>query len=273
MRTSRNSRSVTPSRVATVAILLGLLAAPSLAQKGGGGGGGGKSGGGSSQGSDDSDDTGVPVCPQIVGQHPLLENLTRELRLTCQQEVRILPLMHDEEAVSKPLLDYAALTPEERQALLLKVDLAARARVRPFLLPEQQKKSDEDAASIAGKAPKKSSKKKAQPVSADAFASEEALVGEVAAGGVVVVAGLQQLLDVLGAGLRPDRDPPPPVGCRPAVRGDQAVPGWCGPAALRRSTDAPPSPKCRGDRGPPRRRPGRPGPARPAGPAPGGPHR
>ena len=43
------------------------------------------------------------------------------------------------------------------------------------------------------------------------------------AGGVVVVAGLQQLLDVLGAGLRPDRYPPPPVGRRPAVRGDQAV--------------------------------------------------
>ena len=81
---------------------MGLLAAPSLAQKGGGGGG--KRGGGSSQESDDSDDIGVPVCPQIVGQHPLLENLTRELRLTCQQEIRILPLMHDEEAVSKPLL-------------------------------------------------------------------------------------------------------------------------------------------------------------------------
>ena len=41
------------------------------------------------------------------------------------------------------------------------------------------------------------------------------------AGGVVVVAGLQQLLDVLDAGLRPDRYPPPPVGRRPAVRGDQ----------------------------------------------------
>lgn len=163
------------SRVVTVAMLLGLLAAPSLAQKGGGGGSG-KSGGGSSQESDDSDDTGVPVCPQIVGQHPLLESLTRELRLTCQQEIRILPLMHDEEAVSKPLLVYAAFTPEERQAVLLKVELAARTQVRPFLQPEQQRKSDEDAASAAAKAPKKISRKKtAAPISADAFASEEAL--------------------------------------------------------------------------------------------------
>jgi hypothetical protein len=119
------------SQPVAFALLLSLLAAPSLvAQKGGGGS---KSGGSdSSQQSDDSDDTGVPVCPQIVGQHPLLENLTRELRLTCQQEVKILPLMHDEESVSKPLLDYAAFTPEERQGILLKVELAARTKVRPL---------------------------------------------------------------------------------------------------------------------------------------------
>jgi hypothetical protein len=159
----------------TVAVLLSLLAASSLPAQKGGGGGGGKSGGGSSQESDDSDDSGVPVCPQIVGQHPLLEDLTRELRLTCQQEVRILPLMHDEEAVSKPLLVYAAFTPEERQGILLKVELAARTQVRPFLLPEQQRKSDAEEANAAGRAPKKIGKKKTAPVSADAFASEEAL--------------------------------------------------------------------------------------------------
>lgn len=163
------------SRLVAIAVLLGLLCVPSLqAQKGGGGG---KSGGDSSSKESDEDETGVPVCPQIVGSHPLLEELTRELGLTCVQEVKILPLMHDEEAVSKPLLVYAAFTPEERQAMLLKVDLAARAQVRPFLLPEQQRKSDTEAASLAGRAPKKMGKKKMPPASGDAFASEEALSG------------------------------------------------------------------------------------------------
>ena len=159
------------SRLVTIAILLGLLSTPLLqAQKGGGG----KGGGSSSQESDD-DDTGVPFCPQIVGQHPLLDELARELHFTCPQEVEILPLMRDEEAVIKPLLVYAAFTAEERQAMLLKVELAARTQVRPFLLSDQQRKSDAEAASVAGKAPKKIGKKKTAPVSVDAFASEEAL--------------------------------------------------------------------------------------------------
>jgi hypothetical protein len=137
--------------------------------------GGGKGGGSSSGGNDDSDDTSLPVCPQITGPHPLLEKLTLELRLTCQQEARVLPLMHDEEAAIKPLLAYAAFTPEERQAMLLKVELATRAQARPFLLPEQQKKSDAEVASITVRPPKKIGKKKGQPVSADAFGSEEAV--------------------------------------------------------------------------------------------------
>ena len=161
------------SRLLTLAVLLGLLCVSSLpGQKSGGGG---KSGGDSSSSGSDDDETGVAVCPQIVGSHPLLEELSRELSLTCSQQVRILPLMHDEEAVSNPLLVYAALTPEERQAMLLKLELAARAQVRPFLMPEQQRKSDVEAASLAGKAPKKMGKKKMAPASGDAFASEEAL--------------------------------------------------------------------------------------------------
>ena len=118
------------------ALLLCLLAAPILqAQRGGGGG---KSGGDSSSKESDDDETSVPVCPQIVGPHPLLETLTRELGLTCPQEIRILPLMHDEEAVTKPLLAYAAFTPEERQGMLLQVELAARAKVGPFCCPSSR---------------------------------------------------------------------------------------------------------------------------------------
>jgi hypothetical protein len=173
MATDSQLATTTRSRLRTVAILLSLLCTVSLqAQKSGGGG---KGGGSSSSGNDDSDDTSLPVCPQIVGSHPLLEKLTLELHLTCQQEVRLLPLMHDEEAAIRPLLVYAAFTPEERQAMLLQVELAARAQVRPFLLPEQQKKSDAEAARIAGKTTKRIGKKKEPPVAADAFGSEEAL--------------------------------------------------------------------------------------------------
>jgi hypothetical protein len=179
MRISRSFRKrVAPAgsswQLSATALLFGLLLAPSLfAQKGGGGG---KSGGGSSEDSQD-DDTSVPVCPQIVGQHPLLERLTMQLHLSCQQEVRILPLMHDEEAVAKPLLAYGAFTPEERQAMAQQLELAARMKVRPFLLPEQQTKNDAEAANEAGKAPKKIGKKKVPQISPDAFASEEALSG------------------------------------------------------------------------------------------------
>ena len=129
MATDSQLATTTRSRLRTVAILLSLLCTVSLqAQKSGGGG---KGGGSSSSGNDDSDDTSLPVCPQIVGSHPLLEKLTLELHLTCQQEVKLLPLMHDEEAAIRPLLVYAAFTPEERQAMLLQVELAARAQVRP----------------------------------------------------------------------------------------------------------------------------------------------
>jgi hypothetical protein len=209
-------------RPVTIAILLSLLAAPTLlAQKGGGGGGGKGGGSASSQESDDTDDTGVPVCPQIVGQHPLLENLTRELHLTCQQEVRILPLMHDEEAVSKPLLAYAAFTPEERQALLLNVELAARTKVRPFLLPEQQKKSDEDASTAAGKAPKKVSKKKIQPVSTDAFASEEALSTTLDLYNALTVAQRKEMILQVKQAAR--RDGAPPLTPEQAARIDADI--------------------------------------------------
>jgi hypothetical protein len=179
------------SQLVTAAVLLGLLAAPSLlAQKGSGGG----KGNGDSSSKDSDDDDSLPVCPQIAGAHPLLEKLTLELRLSCQQEVRILPLMHDEEAVSKPLLVYAALTPEERAGMLLQVELAARSKVRPFLLPEQQAKSDADAASEAGRASKKVAKKKMPAVSADAFASEEALSGALDSYSALTVAQKKDMI-------------------------------------------------------------------------------
>jgi hypothetical protein len=162
----------TRARLVAIAILLGLLLAPPLrAQKGGSGGG--KGGGGNSESDSNNDDGGVPVCPQITGQHPLLESLTVELGLSCQQQAGLLPQMHNEEQLSRLLLAYAAFSPDERQAMLRQVDIAARNKVRPLLLPEQQRKFDVDAA--GSKPLKKKSSKKQAPLAADAYASEEAL--------------------------------------------------------------------------------------------------
>src|SRR6201996_455961 len=139
----KNMTTVTP-RIAMASILLAglLVAAPAMqAQKGGGGG---KSGGGSKSDPSkekDPDDT-KPACPEIVGKHLLLEKMTADFNLTCAQKDKIEPLLHDEESVSKPLLAFDAFTPEEKQAMMLKVKLAARAQIRPLLTPDQQKKSD-----------------------------------------------------------------------------------------------------------------------------------
>jgi hypothetical protein len=90
-----------------------------------------------------------PNCPEIVGHHALLEKMTDAFGLTCKQEQVIEPMLHDEESVTKPLLSYAAFTPEERRGMMLKIKLAARTQIRPFLTPDQQKKSDEEAAATA----------------------------------------------------------------------------------------------------------------------------
>ena len=183
--------------ITLVAASLLLPAAASYAQKGsggGGGGGGGKSAGNSSKESSTakSDEKQAEQeaekarCPEIVGKHLLLQKMTDDYGLTCAQEDKIEPLLHDEESVSKPLLAYDAFTPEEKQAVMLKVKLAARAQIRPLLTPDQQKKSDEEAASVAasGAAPKKGGKKGATPKAAskeaDPYSGEENLSSALA---------------------------------------------------------------------------------------------
>lgn len=90
-----------------------------------------------------------PNCPEIVGKHALLEKMTADFGLTCKQEDIIEPLLHDEESVTKPLLAFEAFSPEERQTVMLKIKLAARAQVRPYLTLDQQVKSDAEAAATA----------------------------------------------------------------------------------------------------------------------------
>ena len=68
--------------------------------------------------------------------------MTVAFSLTCDQEQKIEPLLHSEESVSKPLLRFAAFSPEEKDTMMLKIKLAARRQIRPLLTPEQQKKMD-----------------------------------------------------------------------------------------------------------------------------------
>lgn len=112
------------------------------------------------------------------GRHSLLERFTEQFGLTCEQQLRIEPLLHAEESVSKPLLAFAAFSPEEQQAVMLRIKLAARRQVRTLLTPDQQKKMDAEIESV-GRGGRKGGAGKAPP-KVDAFANEEALSQAIA---------------------------------------------------------------------------------------------
>jgi Spy/CpxP family protein refolding chaperone len=86
-----------------------------------------------------------PACEGLPpGKHALLERMTAAFDLTCEQELKIEPLLHNEESVSKPLLRFAAFSQEEKDAVMLKIKLAARRQIRPLLTAEQRKKMDDE---------------------------------------------------------------------------------------------------------------------------------
>src|ERR1700733_13484148 len=124
---------------------------------------------------------GNPNCPEIVGKHALLEKMTESFGLTCKQEDIIEPLLHDEESVTKPLLAFQAFTPEERQAVMLKIKLAARVQIRPYLTPDQQVKSDAEAAATAASSAGGGKGGKVAPKPVEGFAAEETLSDAIAA--------------------------------------------------------------------------------------------
>jgi hypothetical protein len=107
------------------------------------------------------------VCAGLPpGKHSLLERFTAEFGLTCEQQVKIEVMLHAEESVSKPLLAFAAFTPEEQRAVMLKIKLAARRQVRTLLTAEQQPKMDAEIESVtrsASKGGKKGAAKKPPP--------------------------------------------------------------------------------------------------------------
>ncbi len=118
-------------------------------------------------------DAPAPCAGLPPGKHSLLERFTADFNLTCEQQLRVEPLLHAEESVSKPLLAFAAFTPEEQQGVMLKIKLAARRQVRGLLTPEQQKKMDSEIESTAKGGKKGGAKKAAAKV--EGYANEEAL--------------------------------------------------------------------------------------------------
>lgn len=86
----------------------------------------------------------TPASCGLSGHHALLEKMTVAFNLTCDQILKIEPLLHDEESVSKPLLAFQAFTPDEKKAVMQEVKLAARKQILPLLTPDQQAKMNQE---------------------------------------------------------------------------------------------------------------------------------
>src|SRR5580700_4288117 len=93
----------------------------------------------------------APACAGLPpGKHALLERLSAQLTLTCEQQLKIEPLLHDEESVTKPLLKFTSLSAEDQLGIMTTIKLAARRQVRTLLTPDQQKGMDSEVESVAG---------------------------------------------------------------------------------------------------------------------------
>lgn len=121
----------------------------------------------------------APACPGLPpGKHSLLERMTAQFALTCEQELKIEPLLHDEESVTKPLLKFSSFSPSEQQEVMTTIKLAARRQVRQYLTAEQQKGMDSEVESVSkGGGKKKGDVKKAEVT--PGLADEEALSASI----------------------------------------------------------------------------------------------
>jgi hypothetical protein len=73
------------------------------------------------------------------GKHANLERMADAMNLTCEQQLKIEPLLHDEESVSKPLLRFTSFSRADRDEFMNKIKIAARRQIREQLKPEQQR--------------------------------------------------------------------------------------------------------------------------------------
>src|SRR5579871_6265191 len=83
------------------------------------------------------------------GRHVQLERMTAAMKLTCAQQLKIEPLLHDEESVTKPLLRFTSFTDEQRSEVMTKIKVVARRQIKSELTPEQQKWMDGDIESVS----------------------------------------------------------------------------------------------------------------------------
>src|SRR5579872_6129361 len=114
-----------------------------------------------------------PPCAGLPpGKHSLLERMTAQFSLTCEQELKIEPLLHDEESVTKPLLKFPSFSAEEQQDFMLKIKLAARNFIKPQLTADQQKLMDQEIDSVAKTGKKGGAKKGTAAAPAEAFEVE-----------------------------------------------------------------------------------------------------
>jgi len=104
----------------------------------------------------------APACAGLPpGKHSLLERMTAQFGLTCEQELKIEPLLHNEESVTKPLLKFSSFSREQQQEVMLTIKLAARRQIRQYLTAEQQKGMDAEVESVSKGGGKKKSDAKA----------------------------------------------------------------------------------------------------------------
>lgn len=159
----------------------------------------------------------TPAQCGIPGHHALLERMSEAFILTCPQEQKLEPLLHDEESVSKPLLRFQAFTPDEKREVMLEVKVAARLQIRPLLTPVQQTKMDAEIDAVSkgggmGGHGKAGSKKTEPPV--DPYIAEQSLCDAITNYSALTDTEKEKLvLRVKTASLRPDA---------PAMTPDQA---------------------------------------------------
>jgi Spy/CpxP family protein refolding chaperone len=156
----------------------------------------------------------TPAECGIPGHHALLERMTAAFVLTCEQELKLEPLLHDEESVSKPLINFAAFTPEEKKDVMLEVKLAARKQILPLLTPEQQAKMNHEIDTVSkggeglqkgGGAKGGSAKKKPDAAPIDPFQAQDALCQAITKYAALTTEQKSDLiLKVKKASLRPD---------------------------------------------------------------------
>jgi hypothetical protein len=146
--------------------------------------------------------------------------MTAAFVLTCEQELKLEPLLHDEESVSKPLINFAAFTPEEKKDVMLQVKLVARKQILPLLTPDQQAKMNQEITTVSkggeglqkgngggksGGAKGENAKKKPEAASIDPFQAEQALCQALNKYAALSAAEKQDLIaKVKKASLRPD---------------------------------------------------------------------